>query len=364
MANGAPGPRSLVMAQVFHPGAVMLAGAARIAVRLGEERSGIDIPLQYVALATVSGVVSMPGGSDPASLTLVRTDEVPGFEPTRAARADADGRFTIASVPPGQYRVMARVNPASPITTSGSPLIDMRNRQLGYADILVDGEDVGNVVVSVQPGVTLSGELVFEGEHAPAALPAELLRLRPLATLVLANSAYALPPVDLDGTRFKIEGIMPGTYRLAPNVQGLRAPIGSWWLKSIVAGGRDLLDAPLELRQSLGNAVVTFSDKASELSGTVADAQGAPAGDGWVIAIPANRSAWFFNSRRLAVVRPNREGRYTIRNLPPGDYRVVATRDVEDGEWFDPAVLERLLPGGMTVTIAEREKVTVNLKLP
>ena len=82
-----------------------------------------------------------------------------------------------------------------------------------------------------------------------------------------------------------------------------------------------------------------------------------------MIAFSANRQGWFPNSRRVAAVRPDRSGRYTIRNLPPGDYRVVVTRDLEQGEWFDPSVLDRLLPTATPVTIVGAEKLTVDLKL-
>ena len=181
--------------------------------------------------------------------------------------------------------------------------------------------------------------------------------------MTTANAGFGLPPIELEGMRFKIDGIVPGSYRVGLNVQGLRAPIGAWWLKSIVAGDRDLLDAPLDIRQSLSDVAITFADRASELSGSVTDAQSKPSRDGWVIAFSTNRQSWFFNSRRIAAVRADVTGRYTIKNLPPGDYRVVVTRDLEQGEWFDPSVLERLLPTATPVTITGVDKTTVDLKV-
>jgi hypothetical protein len=40
---------------------------------------------------------------------------------------------------------------------------------------------------------------------------------------------------------------------------------------------------------------------------------------------------------------------------------VLATADLEQGEWFDPAVLERLLPAGSPLTIAGTEKTVRDL---
>jgi hypothetical protein len=105
---------------------------------------------------------------------------------------------------------------------------------------------------------------------------------------------------------------------------------------------------------------VTITDKASEISGMVTDAAGAPAPELSVVVFGTDRRAWFFNSRRVAAVRPTREGHYTIRNLPPGDYR-IAVADLDQGEWFDPAVLERLMTSSMPLTIAGPERTMIDL---
>jgi hypothetical protein len=342
------------MTQVFHPGVTTLAAATRVRVRAGEERGGVDVPLQYVPLATVSGTVAVSSEANRPTISMARTDEVAGFDPPRNARPDAEGRFTISSVPPGQYKILARSAMAGVQGTAST-------RQVAFADVTVEGEDV-SVALAAQPGLTISGELVFKGEAPPQMVPSAMLRSQVLAVLNIANTGYVLPPIELDGMRFKIDGIIPGTYRMS-NPRGIRAPIGTWWLQSITAGTRDLLDAPLDIRQSLSDVVITFADRASELSGAATDARGAAAADAWVVVFPTERAAWFYNSRRIAGVRADKTGRYSIRNLPPGDYRAVLTRDLEQGEWFDPAVLDRLLPLGTPVTVTGTDKQTLDLRL-
>jgi hypothetical protein len=49
--------------------------------------------------------------------------------------------------------------------------------------------------------------------------------------------------------------------------------------------------------------------------------------------------------------------------LPPGEYRVAALTDVVNGEWFNPAFLEGLLPASIRVAIVEGQKTTQNLKI-
>ena len=215
---------------------------------------------------------------------------------------------------------------------------------------------------SLQSSLTISGRIAFEGERPPP--PLADFRVSVPMTLTVANAGLAIPQLQLErGGTFRVEGVVPGLYRMSGNVQGLRAPIGAWWLKSLVVNGRDMLDAPLDLRQGAGDAVVTFSDRASEIAGRITDPQGAPAPEAYAVVFAADRSTWFFNSRRVAAVHPGRDGQFAIRNLPPGEYRIAAALELDPGEWFDPSVLERLLPAATLLTIAGPERKTIDLTI-
>ena len=148
-----------------------------------------------------------------------------------------------------------------------------------------------------------------------------------------------------------------------PN-RGVRRPVGSWWLKSITIGGREILDAPLSLTQHADDAVVTFTDRASELRGTVKDVEGRPSPDGFVVVFGADRPVWFPGSRRVAGIKPSADGQYRFRNLPPGNYFVIAHDDVEDGEWADSSLLGRLSSQATPITIADHERKTLDLVPP
>jgi hypothetical protein len=351
VSQGAVGARGLTAAPVFYPGATDVARASQVTVAAGEERNGIDLQIQYVALATVAGIFPVTPGSTPPSITMARLGEIAGPEPIKSARPDADGRFSFTGVPPGQYMLIARsvpVPPAGPV-------------QFATAEIVVDGDDMTNVGLSMQPAITIAGRLAFEGARPAPDVSGVRLPVM-MAGQAIGNMNIGLPQIQLEsGGRFAVAGIVPGAYRIGSlqglPVQGIRAPLGGWWLKSVVVNGRDILDAPLDIRQGTDEAVATFTDQASELSGTVKDGQGKPASsDTFVVVFSTDRSTWFFNSRRIAGVRLDAEGRYSIRNLPPGEYRVIATTDLAQGEWFDPAALERLLPSAAAITVTGVEK--------
>jgi hypothetical protein len=129
---------------------------------------------------------------------------------------------------------------------------------------------------------------------------------------------------------------------------------GGHSMASAVFGGQDILDVPLEMTGTPGPAdgLVTLTTKTTELSGTVQDAAGQPASAVTVIVFPSDERFWAPESRRIQGVRPATDGRYQVRNLPPGDYRLAVVSDVEPGRWFDPAFL-RQLGGFVTLTLGQ-----------
>src|SRR5207302_2744154 len=104
-------------------------------------------------------------------------------------------------------------------------------------------------------------------------------------------------------------------------------------------------------------------DRASEVVGSVKDAAGAPVTRGDVVIFSADRAHWFVSSRRVVAVAPAAGGRYSIRNLPPGEYRAAIALDLEQGEWFDPDVLQSLVPNAIPLTITGVETKTLDLVL-
>jgi hypothetical protein len=158
-----------------------------------------------------------------------------------------------------------------------------------------------------------------------------------------------------------MQGVLPGTYRFTSPPRGVRAPIGRWWLKSLMLNGKEALDAPLELRESTDDAVLTLSERASELAGLVRLADGTAASDGFVVVFAADPRFWFHQSRRVAGVRLPDTGKYVVRNLPAGDYLIAVSEDIEMNEWFDSEVLKSLAPGAVRIALGENEAKSVDL---
>jgi len=368
-------------APTYYPGSPSLGSAVTIPVRGGEERSGIDVALQKVQTATVSGQVMSAAGPLPSNITvsLQPADETQQNVSLPSARVGPDGRFSMRAVPPGQYTISARATttvrtdapPAAAGIGAGNPLAaqgvqTMQTTQTttmtGRASVSVDGQPLAGILISLDPGHALTGRISFEG-----AAPPDLTRARVQVTAqqVQAANGQFLPspsPADVapDGT-FRIAGIAPGRYTLRLS----NTPNG-WSMRSSVVAGRDSLDFPFEVEsEDIVGATITVTPPhpPAELSGTMTDAHGKPVSDYTILVFTTDQRFWTPNSRRIFTQRPGTDGKYILRGLQPGDYHIAALSDVEPGTQFDPELLKTLIVTSTRVTLGDGAKLTQDLRI-
>jgi hypothetical protein len=140
---------------------------------------------------------------------------------------------------------------------------------------------------------------------------------------------------------------------------------GGWSLQSAVLDGQDVSDVPFEVapgREAL-ELTITYTDRASEISGTVIDAADRPTGAFPIVIFSTDRAHWAPFSRRVTVVRPSTDGRYTARGLPAGEYFVSAVTDLDEGAQYDPAFLNQLAQASFRITLGENEQKVQDLRL-
>jgi hypothetical protein len=180
--------------------------------------------------------------------------------------------------------------------------------------------------------------------------------------------ATSLPNVQVDDTgKFTITGVIPGRYTLrgnAPLAPG-SGPGAPWRLGSAVMKGRDVLDFPIDVApgDELTDAVVTFTDATQSIGGSLQDASGRPAPDYTIVIFAADKAYWTPSSRRVRTVKPGTDGKFTVANLPPGDYRMAAVVDVAPSDINDPAFLEQIVGTSFAIKLGVGENKVQDLKI-
>lgn len=394
----APAPdagRAVGYSTVYFPGVVDASAAAPLVVGAGEEHTGVNFSLQLVPTSTIEGSVIGIDGQPATSgvqvqLTLsqagARSGAVIGATSTRGVSVDRTGKFTLAGIPPGQYTLTARGNSRASVSVSvlsGSsgappppppPLPPQVQAQDVWAtsEVGVAGDDIKGLVLSLRPGMTVSGRAVFEG-NSPAVT--DLTRVRVgLSPTSNDGIAFNIPQraIASNGT-FTLTGVTPGRYRPLTSIVNAPAP-GSpqgpsvqnpWRLKSALWQGHDLLDVPLEIHpdENIADVTLVFSDVQTEISGTLTTGAGTPALGYVVVVFTTDASLWPLNSRRVRSATPQADGTYRITGLPAGTYFLGALTEVDFNDLSDPTFLEQLAGASLKVTLADGAKLVQNLRL-
>jgi protocatechuate 3,4-dioxygenase beta subunit len=351
---------------VFFPGVPTESSATTISLNAGEERTGVDIQLQLVPTATISGTIAMSdGGVLPnAQVILLAHDRIEGLAFSGfSATSAVNGKFTFTGLMPGRYTITARPSNSPALARGGGPPLGADVlAQFALTEVTVEGQDVV-ADLRLQTGAIVAGRLAFAGAAPP---PADLSKVRLSMSAIVSRSeaAIGVAPATVDATgAFEFASVAPGRYRMSASVPGSTATTG-WQVLGAMKDGRDVLDLPLEVGSApVRNIVVTFTDHGAELSGTILDATGHPAPEYFIVVFSSDRAFWTPQSRRIQAKRPANDGRFTFTNLPPGNYQVAAVTDVEQGEWFDPSFLAALAPASIKLTIAEGEKKTQDIQV-
>ena len=206
----------------------------------------------------------------------------------------------------------------------GAPPPEQPDAPFAYATVSVAGQDQ-QVNLALQPGMTIAGRVAFD-----AASPSNVtstLSLKDVHSDFLGLQHMKLQTVSADGT-FRANGLWPGRFVFDVTMPGAGLAIAS-----AVSNGRDLLDAPFDLKPGdrILDLVVTMTDRPSGLSGKLAGPAGAVTSDYFVIVFSEDRGFWFPNSRRIVSVRPDTQGQH---NRPqPAAWALSHCRRHRRREW-------------------------------
>jgi hypothetical protein len=344
-------------APTFYPGTINVADAQPVTLGLGQELT-LHIPLSAARMARVSGsVVDSFGRPAVGAMVMLRSGTGPGpMMAMVAGQVGPNGTFTLANVPPGEHFIDVRPTPRG--GGSGS--------EFASVPITVAGESIAGLRITTGPGATVKGRVVFEGTAARTG------GFGPLRVMAQAED----PQTPMFGMGMMFGGGATGDGSIGDDgafelggVTGnvlfrVNAP-PAWTLKSVTVQGEDMTDVayPFKGAQVLSDVVIVLTDKLTEISGGVTDTRGRALTDYVVVLLASESKAGAAATRFTRTIRPDQQGSFNVRGLPPGEYLAAAVESLEQGREWDPEFQGRVRDVGRRVTLTEGQSLSLDLKL-
>jgi len=382
----------LVYPTVFFPAGTSASLAGLVSLGAGEERGNIDLQVQLVRSARVSGVLAGP--PEMTSHVAVRligvgNESVNDGLDTAATITDSAGTFAFLGVPPGDYLLSITRAPRQPIDARDDDRLTVQTQGVSIAPraapadnpppppvtadatlwarvpVTVSEQDLNDIIVPLRAGARLTGRVVFEGTIEP---PDRAIVQRIGITLDPMDAGSATRALGLEvghpdaDESFRTVGVPPGRYLLGMT----SPPLGQWLFEGASYRGRDIAAQSIDLGDTdLADVVLTFTDRPATIEGRVQTTGDASrSGDALVIVYPIDANTWPSaggSPRHTWAVRASSTGTYTIANVLPGEYYVVAIdRDAID--WADERLLRSLARSADRVAITEGDHKVVILR--
>jgi len=334
----------------FYPGVSDLKSAAIVEVQPGTELSTIDFVAPRQQLYRIRGrIVDSRTGNSLATARpgiTYRGLTGGGGMPSRQTYNPADGTFEIADIPSGSYYVSM----SSPDNSASAPSVP----------VTISNSDVEGIVLTISPLVSIEGRVTVEGQQlaAGSAFRALMITLRPWADGEPVNAPSSSPPPqtpNADGA-FTLRGTIPGEYRLA--FYGLSPDL---YVKEIRYNNRNVLDETMQISASdAGTLNIVLSSKSGQVAGTVVDEKLRPVQGIRAVLVPDRHRE---RTELFKTVLTDQAGRFNIRGIPPGDFKIFAWEALEPNAHFDPEVLARFEQQSKAVHVTESSTQDVQLKL-
>ena len=354
MGPGMTSTETESFAPTYFPGTPNVAEATRITLKGGQEMGGANFALIVARMARVRGrVVNSRGEASGGMMAMLMPSDpysgMMGMQMNNAMVA-GDGTFEFANVAPGRYNFNVRPQGMQ------SPTAEFASTQ-----ITVGSEDVDNVIVTTHVGAIARGVILTDDGSAPSFRP-EQVQLFPAT--IEPTMMFGGPNQNRVNEDYTFE--LTGLFDRRTLRGGAGGPNSGWYLKSVLVDGQDVIDTGIDFvpGRTYEGIQVVFSQKTTDLSGLVTDDRGKPVLDATVVVFPATRDRWGYQSRYVRTTRPDTNGRYNFKNMPPlDDYLVIAVQNLEQGQGSDPEFLAKAKDEAKLFSLGEGETKAVDIKL-
>jgi hypothetical protein len=360
----------------YYPSALDTAHATAIEVQPGLEINGIDIlltlPTTYrIRGKVVDGVTGVPPKSFSVGLSMRVDPNAPTSNDSVRYTSTTDptnGTFEVRNVMPGAYWLRATMSsnlddplPAN-IVTAGRSAIEVLDSVLlgnrGTAQIPVDvsNSDLENANITMTPTISVPLQVNVENMQLSQLGGVDRIRLNLRSTNPSSPSSSQRSAFNEDG-RSTVENVSPGEYRIQMGF-GAQPDL---YLKDARFGVKQILTEPFQISsQSSEILSITLSNGGGRIDGTLTNGQTKPEAGIQVVLIPdetRDRTELYKNTTT------DPSGHFTLRGIPPGNYKLFAWEAIEIYSYFDRDVLSKYESQGKQVKITEGTKEMVEMKI-
>ena len=348
-------------APTYFPGTPSEQQAEKVSVGLGLEVTGISFALLPVRTAKITGtaVDSQGRPMTGAFVSLIETtgEGSGGFMMMSFGggnRVGENGHFTLSNVSPGEYTITAR---------EMGPGRAGEDSETAETRVVVGGEDITGVSLNGTRGATIKGQVSFDVQQQGSSAKPGSVGVVVMPKDPGGSSGFFLGPGNRDTLNddwtFEMRA-MKGPVLL----RTMRTPPG-YTLKAVYFNNQDVTDSGINFKpgESISGVQVVLTAKSSTVSGTVTDARSQPVTDYAAIIFAEDSAKWGFMSRHVHMARPDQQGAFQVKGLPPGRYLAAAVDYLEEGEETNPETLERLRNTATAFALQEGDTQTLALKV-
>jgi hypothetical protein len=329
---------------IYYPNVSEISRASPIQLKAGDKMSGVDFMLQRMHSFRIRGQVSNAAVDNPKGRVWVVVvpsgAESFSFEDARQGEVnESTGEFEIDDVPSGSYTVFASYH-------------DEQGRFQNSTPIVVADGDIDSVRIVITRGAELHGRVTWEGTAVSSRKVSLYLDTNDPGTL---SDGRAEPSAD--GT-FSIKGLPDGLYEIVTYSE-----CQACYLKSATANGVDVLYTGLQITSGSAPSPLelTFSSNSATVDGVVVRDDSSPAPGATVVLVPDRQRLGLSPDMRTAST--DQYGHFVINDVAPGSYHAEARQEIEDDDFRNAEFLEQFKLRAQALSIAEREKKTLNLTL-
>ena len=335
-------------APTYFPGFRDPGDATPIRLCVGSNLSAFDFKLQPSSVVRLWGNISIlsTGESVGTAITAIPAGgaasiqkiDVRSIAPGPNVPGREVGEFKFNGILPGTYVVSAEY-------------LFGQQRLSVHRKVTLKTQEC-KLILKLAPGTSVSGSVSFDSG------PAQDLRS---ARVWLDSVDSDLPTPSVIAVnrigQFEVTRVEPGDYAL----RIVNLP-GDVYLKSARSGELDIQTKPLHVEYASPEPIrVVLGADGGRMEGMVVDSGNHPFADADVVLVPdaARRNA----PNQYRATESEADGRFTLRGIPPGDYKLFAWQNIEPNAYLNEVYMTGYEALGSPVRIAPNAVGSVSVRV-